>query len=56
MTARRAEDGVLHIQCEKVKPGEAWPSALTGHQALGAVGLSRKAAVAALGESPSKER
>ena len=35
---RRAEDGVLHIQCEKVKPGEAWPSALKGHQALDAVG------------------
>ena len=38
VTARRAEDGVLHIQCEKVKPGEAWPSALKGHQALDAVG------------------
>ena len=38
MTARCAEDGVLHIQCEKVKPGEAWPSALKGHQALDAVG------------------
>jgi len=25
------EDGVIHIQCEKTKPGETWASAIVGH-------------------------
>lgn len=29
-----AEDGELHINCQKTKKGETWPSALKGHGAV----------------------